>query len=39
MELKRIRSFIYHIMLVRSGRCFASTREELTRDELTRAHR
>ncbi len=34
MELKRIRSFIYHIMLVRSGRCLTRTR-----DELTQAHR
>ncbi len=34
MELKRIRSLIYHIMLVRSGRCFARTPEE-----LAQAHR
>jgi hypothetical protein len=34
MELKRIRSLIYRIMLVRSGRCFP-----LTREELTHAHR
>ncbi len=39
MELKRIRSWLYQLMLVRSGRCFARTREELTGEELTQAHR
>jgi hypothetical protein len=31
MELKRIRSWIYHVMLVRSGRCCTTTREQLNR--------
>lgn len=29
-ELKRLRRWIYRVMLVRSGRCFTRTREELT---------
>ena len=31
MELTRIRLWIYHIMLVRSGRCFTRTRELVNR--------
>jgi hypothetical protein len=29
-ELKRVRRWIYHLMLVRSGRCCTRTREQLT---------
>jgi hypothetical protein len=31
MELKRIRNWIYRLMLVRSGRCWPPTREQLNR--------
>jgi hypothetical protein len=31
MELKRIRHWLFFIMLVRAGRCVAVTREQLTR--------
>ncbi|RKE36064.1 hypothetical protein B0G76_2214 [Paraburkholderia sp. BL23I1N1] len=30
MELKRIRNWIYFVMLVRAGRCCTRTREQLT---------
>jgi hypothetical protein len=29
MGLKRVRSFIYFVLLVRSGRCVTCTREQL----------
>lgn len=31
MELKRIRNWLYFVLLVRSGRCCIRTREQLTR--------
>jgi hypothetical protein len=30
MELKRLRNWLYFVMLVRSGRCCTRTREQLT---------
>jgi hypothetical protein len=29
MELKRMRDWLYFVMLVRAGRCFTRTREQL----------
>jgi len=33
MELKRVRNWLFFIMLVRAGRCIAVTREQLTRGD------
>jgi hypothetical protein len=30
MELKRMRDWLYFVMLVRAGRCLTCTREQLT---------